>query len=171
MEDVMSRFLRGLNSEIRTMLIPETCDHVSYLFCLARKAENQMLSSISTCKNDVTHDDSHLSTLHANPEQQIVEPAIDLPLSHCDLLAKPCYKDEFCDTSMASPQLEIEHYIVPLLLPNIFQEDDNNSIECIEEIKLVHPLLQLEKNDRAAPIALEESKEGNAGGARIPQSK
>jgi hypothetical protein len=94
-----------------------------------------------------------------------------LRLSQYDLLAEPCDEDEFCDTSMASPQLEIEHYIVPLLLPNIFQEDDNNSIECIEEIKLVHPLLQLEKNDRAAPIALEESKEGNAGGARIPQSK
>jgi hypothetical protein len=76
-EDVMSRFMRGLNSEIRTMLILESCNHISYLFCLARKAENQMLSYMNTCKNDMTHDDSHLSTLHANPQQQIVESAAD----------------------------------------------------------------------------------------------
>jgi hypothetical protein len=108
--------------------------------------------------------DKYFSTLHAEKDQEIVEPA-------ADLLAELCDKDEFCDTSISSPQLEVEHSIVPLLLPNIFQVDENNSIECIEEIEQEHPPLELEKNDRAAPTTLEENKEGNAGGARIPQGK
>jgi hypothetical protein len=95
MKDIMSRFMRGLNSENRTMLVPETYSHISHLFCLTQKAENQILLSANTCKNNVTCQDVHLSTLHAKKEQQIVEPAADLPSSQCDLLAEPCDKKSF----------------------------------------------------------------------------
>jgi hypothetical protein len=43
MDDIMSRFMRGFNSEIRTMHIPKTYSHISNLFCLAKNAENQIL--------------------------------------------------------------------------------------------------------------------------------
>jgi hypothetical protein len=35
-KDVMSRFMKGLNSEIQTMLIHETYSYISHLFLLAR---------------------------------------------------------------------------------------------------------------------------------------
>jgi hypothetical protein len=38
-KDVMSRFMKGLHSEIRTMLIRETYSHIGHLFLLARIAE------------------------------------------------------------------------------------------------------------------------------------
>jgi hypothetical protein len=65
MEDVMSRFMRGLNSEIQTCLINESYSHISHLFLLARKAENQILLTVNTRRNDVRHNDQHLSTSHA----------------------------------------------------------------------------------------------------------
>jgi hypothetical protein len=77
MEDVMNRFMRGLNSEIRTLLIGKSYSHIGQLFCLVLNAEKEILSFVNTCKNDVTHNVQNLSTLHANQEQQIVEPAID----------------------------------------------------------------------------------------------
>ena len=74
MEDVMNRFMRGLNSKIRTLLISKSYIHIGQLFCLALNAEKESLLSLNTCKNDVTHNVQNLSTLHANEEQQIVEP-------------------------------------------------------------------------------------------------
>ena len=55
MEDVMSRFMRGLNSKIRTLLISNSYIHIGQLFCLALNAEKESLLSVNTCKNDVTH--------------------------------------------------------------------------------------------------------------------
>jgi hypothetical protein len=135
------------------------------LFCLAQKAENQILLSANTCKNNVTCQDLLLSTLHAEKEQQIVEPATDLPLSQCDLLAEPCNKNEFCDTSISSPQLEKKHPLVSFSVPNILQEDGNNTVECIEQFEQLYALPKWEKNDCAAPITLEESEQNNIFGA------
>jgi hypothetical protein len=39
-KDVMSRFMKGLNSEIQTMLIHETYSYIGHLFLLAQIAEN-----------------------------------------------------------------------------------------------------------------------------------
>jgi hypothetical protein len=36
---VMSKFMKGLNSEIQTMLIHETYSYIGHLFLLARMAE------------------------------------------------------------------------------------------------------------------------------------
>jgi hypothetical protein len=55
MEDVMSRLMRGLNSEIRTLLIGKSYSHIGQLFCLALNAEKKILSFANTCKNDVIH--------------------------------------------------------------------------------------------------------------------
>ena len=55
MEEVMSRFMRGLNSEIRTLLITKSYIHIGQLFCLALNAEKEILLPVNTCKNDVTH--------------------------------------------------------------------------------------------------------------------
>ncbi|TVU13612.1 hypothetical protein EJB05_40328, partial [Eragrostis curvula] len=52
-EDVMNRFMRGLNSEIRTMLSSKTCSHVSLLFYLALKVEQHILLSSNACKTEV----------------------------------------------------------------------------------------------------------------------
>ena len=72
LEETMSRFMRGLNSEIQTLLLKEKSSHISHLFLLACTAENEILLSAQSCKIFVTHDERHLSTLHDNQEQQIV---------------------------------------------------------------------------------------------------
>jgi hypothetical protein len=55
----------------------------------------------------VTHNVKKLSTLYANQEQQIVEPAADSPLSQDELLVVPCDKEDFCaDACIHMPQLE-----------------------------------------------------------------
>jgi hypothetical protein len=55
-KDVMSRFMKGLNSEIQTMLIHETYSYIGHLFLLARIAEKQISVSSNTCMKNVTHD-------------------------------------------------------------------------------------------------------------------
>jgi hypothetical protein len=108
-----------------------------------------MLSSISTCKNDVTHDDSHLSTLHANLVQQIVEPVTDFSLSQSFLLAEPCDRGELCDTSsqISSPQLEIKHPLVSRSICTIWHKGGSNYMKCVEQqSEQLHPTLELEKN-------------------------
>ena len=59
MEDVMSRFMRGLNSEIQTLLISISYSHIGQLFCLALNAKKEILLSVN--KNDVTHNVQNLS--------------------------------------------------------------------------------------------------------------
>lgn len=161
MEDVMSRFMKGLNSEIQTFLISEIYSHISHLFCLARKVENQIPLSMNTCKNGVTHCSQQLSTLHAERGATNNGNVADLPLSQHDLLAVPCDKEELCDTSslISSPQLEIENPLLSLAVHNILQEDGNNNIECIGQLEQLHPLLKWEKNDFAAPTTSEESEQ------------
>ncbi|TVU13325.1 hypothetical protein EJB05_40374, partial [Eragrostis curvula] len=46
-EDVMNRFMRGLNSEIRTMLISQNYNHIAQLFLLAKIAENHIATKLS----------------------------------------------------------------------------------------------------------------------------
>ena len=41
MEDVMSRFMRGLNSKIQTLLISNSYSYIGQLFCLALNAERR----------------------------------------------------------------------------------------------------------------------------------
>jgi hypothetical protein len=148
MEDTMSRFMRGLKSDVQTLLLNETYSHISHLFLLACMAES---------KTVLTHDELHLSTLHANQENHVAETIPDLPLSQHDSLVVPYDKDELCDTSslISSPQLEIEHPIFRLVVHNILQEDGNNTIECIEQL---HPLLR-EKYDCPAATPMEESEQ------------
>jgi hypothetical protein len=55
-KDVMSRFVKGLHSEIQTMLIHETYSHIDHLFLLARIAEKQISLSSNTRTKNVTHD-------------------------------------------------------------------------------------------------------------------
>jgi hypothetical protein len=47
-KDVMSRFMKGLNSKIQTMLIHETYIHIGHLLLLARIAEKDILLSRNT---------------------------------------------------------------------------------------------------------------------------
>src|SRR5579859_1590302 len=54
MEDVMSRFMRGLNSEIQTLLKCASYSHICHLFNIAHNAEKQILLSANICKNNVT---------------------------------------------------------------------------------------------------------------------
>ena len=107
MEDVMSRFMRGLNSEIRTLLISKSYKYIGQLFCLALNAEKESLLSVNTCKNDVTHNVQNLSTLHANEEQQIVEPTADFSLSQNELLVVPCDKEDLCADDSFTPMPQV----------------------------------------------------------------
>ena len=139
MEDVMSRFMRGLNSEIQTLLISTTYSHISHLFCIARDAEKQILLSANICKNDVTHNDQHISTLHARKEQQVVEPYSDLPLSQGDLFAEPCDKEELCDSAPLISSLQLEHGCAKSVLNDLHAVSTH--VHCIaskkEELKLL----------------------------------
>jgi len=105
-EDNMSRFMKGLNSEIRTMLISKSYDNIGSLFWLAVSAEKKIMSSANTCKNDVIHNVQNVSTLHANQEQQIVEPIADLTLPHDELFVVSCDKEDFCADSF-TPMLQV----------------------------------------------------------------
>ena len=130
MEDVMSRFMRGFNSEIQTLLISNSYSHIGQLFCLALNAEKEILLSVNTCKNDVTHNVQNLSTLHANEEQQIVEPTADFPLSQNELLAVPCDKEDLCADDPFTP------------MPQVANKCDTFGLEpykCAED-RLFHPI-------------------------------
>jgi hypothetical protein len=125
-KDVMSRFVKGLHSEIQTMLIHETYSHIGHLFLLARIAEKQISLSSNTRMMNVTHDYQISSTPHANQEHKIVEHIVELPLSQGVLLVDPCHKEELCDISSftTSPQLDGEHTMVSSSAPNILQENE-----------------------------------------------
>ena len=127
-EDVMSRFMKGFNSEIQTLLISKSYNNIPSLFWLALGAEKEILSSVSTCKNDVTHNIGNLSTLHVNQEQQIVEPVADLILSQDELLDVPCDKEDLCADASFTP------------MPPAVNKCDTNDLEpykCAKE-KLFH---------------------------------
>jgi hypothetical protein len=126
-KDVMSRFMKGLNSEIQTMLIHETYSYIGHLFLLAQIAEKQISLSSNTCMKNVTHDYQISSTTHANQEHKIVERTTELPLSQGALLVDPCDKEELCDISSfttSPPQLDREHTLVSCSAPNILQENE-----------------------------------------------
>jgi len=129
-EEVMSRFMRGLNSEIRTLLISKSYRCIGELFWLAVHAEKETLLFVNNCKNDVTHDVQNLSTLHANQEQQIVEPEDNSPLSQDELLPVPYDKEDLCvDDSFTH-------------MPQVVNKCDSFGLEpykCAEE-KLFHPI-------------------------------
>jgi hypothetical protein len=99
-KDVMSRFMKGLNSTIQTMLIHETYSYIGHLFLLARIAEKQISLSSNTCMKNVTHNYQISSTPHANQEHKIVDHIAELPLSQGALLIDLCDKEELCDISL-----------------------------------------------------------------------
>jgi hypothetical protein len=89
-KDVMSRFMKGLNSEIQTMLIHETYSYVGHLFLLTRIAEKQISLSSNTCMKNVTHDYQISSTPHANQEHKRVEHTTELPCLLTLVIKKSC---------------------------------------------------------------------------------
>jgi hypothetical protein len=55
-KDIISRFMKGLNSEIQTVHIHETYSYIGHLFLLARIAKKPISLSSNTCMKNVTHD-------------------------------------------------------------------------------------------------------------------
>ena len=94
MNSVMSRFMKGLNSEIRTMLLHEAYDHISHLFLLACNTEKEIEFNSSTCVDNVTHSYPFSSTSHADQEHNIVEFAAVFHSSQEELLADRCDKED-----------------------------------------------------------------------------
>jgi hypothetical protein len=76
----------------------------------------QILSS-NTCMKNVTHDYQISSTPHANQEHKTVEHTTELPLSHRALLVDPCDKEQSCDISLFTLQLDGEHTLVSCSAP------------------------------------------------------
>jgi hypothetical protein len=81
MEDV----IKGLNSEIQTIVMHEAYRHISHLFLLACKAENVIALSQSS---------SFSSNLHADQEHKIVKLNVVFPSSQEELIAEPCDSEE-----------------------------------------------------------------------------
>jgi hypothetical protein len=79
MEDVMTRFMNRLNSEIQTMVLHEAYGHISHLLLLACKAENEIVLNNYTSTEHVTHSFSFSSILHADQEHKIVKPSVVFP--------------------------------------------------------------------------------------------
>ena len=143
MESVMTRFITGLNSEIRTMVMHEAYNHISQLFLLACKAEKEIVLDSSTCIDNMTCSYPFSYTSHADQEQNIVEFAAVLPSSQEELFAEPCDKEELWDRAslIFMPQLAIEP-VTSVIEPNIVPE--NNQVIYIanetEELKLLSSL-------------------------------
>ena len=143
MEDVMNRFMRGLNSEIRNLLIGKSYCYIGQLFCLALHAEKEILSFVNTCKNDVTHSVQTLSTLHANKEQRIVEPAADSTFSQDELLVVSYDKEDLCaNTSFTHiPELMNKCDIFGLEPYECAVDNPSHPITCVQdELKLLSSL-------------------------------
>jgi hypothetical protein len=76
MEDVMTRFMKGLNFEIQSIVMHEAYKHISHLFLLACKAENEILLYNYTSTEQVNHSSSFASALHADQEHKIMKPTV-----------------------------------------------------------------------------------------------
>jgi hypothetical protein len=88
----------------------------------------------------------HFSTNHALVEQLIVEPSLDLSLSHGDLLDVSCVKDKLCATTsvlhasaenklvmhVASQSDEL-HLLSSLHTLGYLEFDDLCNLDCLEE--------------------------------------
>jgi hypothetical protein len=79
-EENMNRFMKGLNSEIRTLLVGKSYNNIASLFWLAVSVEKEILLSADTCKKDEDHNVENLSPINAIQEQEIVEPITDFGL-------------------------------------------------------------------------------------------
>jgi hypothetical protein len=131
-KDVMTRFMKGLNSEITTMLIHETYSNIGHLSLLARIAKKHILLSRNTCMKNVTHGPPISSTPLSNQEHKIVEHTTKLPLSQGALFVDPFDKEELYNISSftTSLQLDGEHTLVSCFAPNILQENENKYKLC-----------------------------------------
>jgi hypothetical protein len=65
MDKVMSRFKKGFNSEIQTMLVVKSYNNIVSLLWLSMSAEKEILLSVNTCKNDEAHNVENLTAINA----------------------------------------------------------------------------------------------------------
>jgi hypothetical protein len=141
MEDVMTRFMKGLNSEIQTIVMHEAYTHISHLFLLACKAENEILLYNYTSTEHVSHSSSFASALHADQEHKIVKPAVVFPSSQEELIADPCDSEDLWDNdSHVLRQQLVNEHVTYVIEPN----DLAKLVICIanktEELKLLSSL-------------------------------
>jgi hypothetical protein len=143
MEDVMTRFLKGLNSKIQTIVMHEAYKRISHLFLLACKTENEILLYNYTSTEHVTHSSSFLSALHADKKHNIVKPAIVFPSSQEEMIVDPCDSEELWDND----SLVLRHHLVNEhvtfdIEPNILAKKEH--VICIanqiEELTLLYSL-------------------------------
>ncbi len=201
-ENIMTRFFRGLNSDIHVGLINVTYNHIGHLFMLACSVESNILKNprekqvmlvlpitdilqgaqnihheeksnmlempspsltkeeektdapilseegikgklngANISQGECASDESHLSTIHANLEQILVETTSDLPLLQVDLLAVSCDKEELCDNASlkSMPQLVNEPAISSVSLCADFKHVVHIAND-VEERKLITSL-------------------------------
>ena len=143
MEDVMTRFMKGLNSEIQTIVMHEAYKHISHLFLLACKAENEILLYNYTSTEHVSHSSSFASALHADQEHKIMKPAIVFPSSQEELIADTCDSEDLWDNdSHVLRQQLVNEHVTSVIEPNILAKKEH--VICIanetEEINLLSSL-------------------------------
>jgi hypothetical protein len=133
--------MKGLNSEIQTIVMHEAYKHISHLFLLACKAENEILLYNYTSTKHVSHSSYFASALHADQEHKIVKPAVVFPSSQEELIADPCDSEDLWDNNshVLRQQLVNEH-VTSAIEPN----DLAKHVICIanknEELKLLSSL-------------------------------
>jgi hypothetical protein len=64
-EDNMNRFMKGLNSEIQTLLVGKSYNNIASLFWLDVSVEKEILLSMDTYNKDEAHNVENLSTINA----------------------------------------------------------------------------------------------------------
>jgi hypothetical protein len=88
-EDIMTRFMKGLNSEIQSMVMHEAYGDISHLFLLACKAETEIALYNYISTKHVTHNSSFLFALHVDQEHKIVKLVVVFPSSQEELIVDP----------------------------------------------------------------------------------
>jgi hypothetical protein len=64
-EENMNRFMKGLNSEIQTVLVGKSYNNIASLFWLDVSVEKEILLSMDTYNKDEAHNVENLSTINA----------------------------------------------------------------------------------------------------------
>jgi hypothetical protein len=64
-EENMNRFMKGLNSEIQTLLVGKSYNNIASLFWLDVSVEKEILLSMDTYNKDEAHNVENLSTINA----------------------------------------------------------------------------------------------------------
>jgi hypothetical protein len=121
----------------------EAYGHISHLFLLACKAEEEIVLYNYTCTEHMAYSSSFSSALHDDQEHNKVKLVIVFPSSQEELIVDPCYSEDLWDNdSLVLRQQLVNEYVTFDIEPNILAKKEH--VICIanktEELKLLSSL-------------------------------